>query len=89
LDGDGGPQGVGGAGERGDDGIPLALLHRPNPAGGGNGDVKDLVVPGDRVRHRGAVGLPAQRRSFDVGEQERHRPGRQGSGHQGSSVDGI
>ncbi len=47
--------GVGRAGERGDDAVALALLDWPHAAVVGDDLVEDLVVPGDRDGHR----LPA------------------------------
>ena len=73
---------IGGPGEgrrervarRGEDVAPGGLDRR----------AKDRVVDGQRCRHRGLVGRPQTRRTLDVGEEERDRPGgvRADVGHQ-------
>ena len=65
-----------GAGERDDEAVALALLHRPHPAVAGD-DVRECAVePRDGFRHLLGLGLPQPRRALDVGQQQRHRSGR-------------
>ena len=68
--------GIGRASERGDHAVALALLDRPHATVAGDDLVQDLVVPGNRQRHRCRRVFPALRRPLDVGQQEADRPGR-------------
>ena len=71
-----GPQRVLRCGERGDDGVALALLHRPHTTCCAHGGVQDLVVAGDRSGRFVLIRLPQTRRALNVGQQERDGPDR-------------
>ena len=66
--------GVGRPAERGDDTVALALLHRADPAMGGDRLVEQLVVARHRDCNRPRLPLPGASRALDVSHQERHRP---------------
>ena len=68
---------VGGEPEHGHRRVALALLERPNTTVAGDQLVEQVVVAGHGGAGRGLVGLPRPRRADDVGQHERHRPGRQ------------
>ena len=67
---------VGGAGERDDEAVALALLDRSHTVVGGDRVGQRLVEARDRGLHRVGLGLPQARRTLDVGQQQRHRSGR-------------
>ena len=67
---------VGGAGERDDEAVALALLDGPHTVVGGDRIGQCLVEARDRGLHRLGLGLPQPRRTLDVGQQQRDRSGR-------------
>ena len=75
---DRGGDGVGRACECGHDAVAFSLLDWPNATMVSDRLVEDLVVPRNRHRHRAGRVLPPSSRSFDVGQQEGHRPCREG-----------
>ena len=64
-------------GEDSHDTVALALLLRTSATVGGDARLENVVVVRDQRRHLTGRGLPCLRRTFDVGEQERHHPRRQ------------
>ena len=60
-----------------DHAVALTLLDRPDAAVERDGRVEELVVTGDRGRRLVGARLPELRRALDVGEEERHRAGRE------------
>ena len=63
---------------------PLTRHHAPVPT---DRVLEDDVMAGHRRRHRLPTLLPQARRTLEVGEQERHRPGRKRRRHR-PSMDG-
>ncbi len=65
--------------------VAFTLLDRAHASVQRHGGFEQLVVTGYRVRRLVGTRLPELRRALDVGEQERHRSGRElgldGSGH--------
>ena len=72
---------VAGACKGGHEAVAFALFDRPYAVVLGNDFVSRPVQTGQRGRHRLRLGLPELGRALDVGEQQRHRAGRQQLGH--------
>jgi hypothetical protein len=68
---------VGGAGERGHEAVAFALLDRAHPVVGGDDLVHCLILTSHRSGHLLRLGFPQLRRTLDVGQKQRHGPGRQ------------
>ena len=81
ADVEGGEHGVARPREDGEGGVALALGLDQAAAGPGDHLGDELVVAGERVRHRVGLGLPQRRRALDVGEEERHDARRQVPAH--------
>lgn len=73
----GGGDGVGRPGEGGHQAVALALLDGSDSTVSGDGALEDPVMAGHRLRHLRTMRLPHPGRSFDVRQQERHRPRRE------------
>ncbi len=67
--------------ERGHEAVALALLDRTHPVISGDGLVHRPVQQRQRGGHLLGLGLPQPRRALDIGQQQRHRPGRQQLAH--------
>jgi len=63
-------------GERGHRAVALTLLHRTHAARRRDGIIENLTMARHRRHHLVMAFLPQARRTFDVGQQERHRSGR-------------
>ena len=63
--------------EGADHAVAFTLLDRAHAAVQRDGGFEQLVVTGDRDRRLVGTRLPELRRALDVGEQERHRAGRE------------
>ena len=81
ADVEGGEHGVARPREDGEGGVALALGLDQAAVGPVDHLADELVVAGERVRHRVGLGLPQRRRALDVGEEERHDAGRQVPAH--------
>ena len=67
---------VGGAGERDDEAVALALLDGPDTVMGGDDVGQCLIEPLDGCLHGLGLGLPQPRRTLHVGQQQRDRSSR-------------
>ena len=72
---------IAGSCERGDEAIALTLFDWAYPAVFGNELRGRPIQAGDGLGHGVRLGLPELSRALDVGEQQRHRAGRQQLGH--------
>ena len=77
--------GVGGAGERDDEAVALALLDGPHTVVSGDSIGQYLVEALNGGLHRLGLGLPQARRTFDVGQQQRDGSSRK-LAHVGANV---
>ena len=67
--------GVGRAGERDHEAVALALLDRAHTITGGDDVQQHPIQARYRSAHLVRLGLPQPRRTFDVGQQQRHHSG--------------